>query len=356
LPTKKKSTATQLIISIVLVVALSALGYVFRKYVDYMAVALILLLAVSTLAILFDIFSVLIAAILSALILNFFFIEPYLNYKINDTESALLFFIYIFIALVNAVLTNRLRKQESKIRDREEKENTIKIYNTLLNSLSHELKTPIATIIGTIDTLKESDTILLPDQRMELLSEIGIASNRLNTQVENLLNMSRLEAGNFQLKTDWTDINELIFIVIRKLPENNTHTVVFDPDEKLPLFKVDRGLVETVLYNLINNAVRYTPVKSTVTIFTGYTDGHLNIKVSDNGKGIPPSEADRIFNKFYRLPNSGTGGSGLGLSIAKGFIEAHHGNISVDNNKSGGAVFTISIPCEISYLKNLKNE
>lgn len=356
MPTKKKSTATQLIISIVLVVALSALGYVFRKYVDYMAVALILLLAVSTLAILFDIFSVLIAAILSALILNFFFIEPYLNYKINDTESALLFFIYIFIALVNAVLTNRLRKQESKIRDREEKENTIKIYNTLLNSLSHELKTPIATIIGTIDTLKESDTILLPGQRMELLSEIGIASNRLNTQVENLLNMSRLETGNFQLKTDWTDINELIFIVIRKLPESSTHTIVFDPDEKLPLFKVDRGLVETVLYNLINNAIRYTPVNSTVTIYTGYTDGNLSIRVSDNGKGIPPSEANRIFNKFYRLPNSGTGGSGLGLSIAKGFIEAHQGNISVHNNESGGAVFSISIPCEISYLKNLKNE
>src|SRR3546814_2541687 len=138
--------------------------------------------SVSVLAVLFDIIPVLSAALISALLLNIFFIEPVPNYKIYDTESVLLFFIYLFIALVNAVLTNRLRKQEKKTRDREEKAKTIKLYNTLLNSLSHELKTPIATIIGGIDTLKEIDSEIVQEQRMELLAEIETAGNHLNKQ------------------------------------------------------------------------------------------------------------------------------------------------------------------------------
>src|SRR5690606_4407383 len=135
----------------------------------------------------------------------------------------------------NAVLTNRLRKQEKKIRDREEKEKTIKLYNTLLNSLSHELKTPIATIIGTIDTLKEIDPEINPRQRMELLAEMEIASNRLNNQVENRMNMSRLETGTLKPKRDWCDVNELIFMVIQKLPADDTNRIHFEPDESLPL-------------------------------------------------------------------------------------------------------------------------
>src|SRR3546814_202838 len=191
--------------------------------------------SVSVLAVLFDIIPVLSAALISALLLNIFFIEPVPNYKIYDTESVLLFFIYLFIALVNAVLTNRLRKQEKKTRDREEKAKTIKLYNTLLNSLSHELKTPIATIIGGIDTLKEIDSEIVQEQRMELLAEIETAGNRLNKQVENLMNMSRLETGTLKLKRDWCDVNELIFLVILKLHAEDAVRICFEPDEALPL-------------------------------------------------------------------------------------------------------------------------
>jgi len=323
---------------------------------DYRAVALILLVTVSILAVLFDILPVLAAALLSAVLLNVFFIEPIPNYKIYDTESALLFSVYLFIALVNAVLTNRLRKQERKARDREEKENTIKLYNTLLNSLSHELKTPIATIIGSIDTLKETDTAIQSAQRMELLSEMEIASTRLNNQVENLLNMSRLETGTLKLKTDWCDVNELIFLVIHKLPLTDTHEIIFEPDETLPLFKLDSGLMETVLNSIVHNALRYTPEHSTIRITTAYDETHLWLRICDNGQGMPEPEISRIFEKFYRLPNSGTGGSGLGLSIARGFVEAHGGTVQVANQTGGGAIFTIMVPAETSPLKNVKNE
>lgn len=330
--------------------------YALGDLMDYRAVALILLVTVSILAVLFDILPVLVAALLSAILLNTFFIEPIPHYKIYNTESTLLFLVYLFIALVNAVLTNRLRKQEQKIRDREEKEKTIRLYNTLLNSLSHELKTPIAAIIGNIDTLKETDTTIKPVQRMELLTEMEIASTRLNNQVENLLNMSRLETGTLKLKKDWCDVNELIFLSIHKLYLAEGHNIIFEPDETLPLFKLDGGLMETVLNNLIHNAIRYTPAHSTINISTAYEETHVRISVCDNGKGIPESEIVRVFEKFYRLPYSGTGGSGLGLSIAKGFVEAHGGVINATNRIGGGAAFTIIIPAEVSHLKNEKNE
>lgn len=341
----------------VMTIGLLSLGcYLFKDFIDYRIVALILLLAVSVLAILFDIFPVLISALLSALILNLFFIEPIFHYKINSAESALLFFIYLLVALVNAVLTNRLRKQEDKVRDKEEKENTIRLYNTLLSSLSHELKTPIATIIGAVDILKESGDKMTIDQRVDLYSEMEIAGSRLNSQVENLLNMSRLETGNLKLKKDWVDINELIFIVSRKVPRIERHVLVFHPDEHLPLFKLDAGLIETVLYCLIHNAVRYTPNGSEISIKTNFDDEKLAISVSDNGKGIPDDEVEKVFEKFYRVSSSTPGGTGLGLSIAKGIVEAHDGSISLVKAESGGAAFIINILVEASYIKNLKNE
>lgn len=334
-------------------IALLALGcYALGDAMDQWVVALVLLAAVSVLAVLFDIIPVLVAALLSALLLNIFFIEPIPDYKIYDTESVLLFFIYLFIALVSAVLTNRLRKQEKKIRDREEKEKTIKLYDTLLNSLSHELKTPIATIIGGIDTLKEIDSEIVPEQRMELLAEIETASNRLDKQVENLMNMSRLETGTLKLQRDWCDVNELIFLVIQKLPAEDTIRIHFEPDESMPLVKLDGGLIETAVYALVHNATRYTPKQAPIEITTSHNkESSLLIDVRDRGEGIPESEISRLFEKFYRLPNSGTGGSGLGLSIAKGFVEAHGGTVSAANQAQGGALFRIMLPAEVSKLQ-----
>lgn len=203
-------------ISILLILLVSATCYVFTQYIGYKIVALILLMTVSVVAMLFDILPVLVAAILSALIWNFFFIPPTFTFHINDTEDVLMFFLYFFIALINAVLTFNIRVAENKARDKEEKENTIKLYNTSLNSLSHELKTPIATIIGNVDILKDNNIKLTATHQKDLLNEIDIASVRLNKQVENLLNMSRLETGMLQLNLDWCDMEELVNATIHK--------------------------------------------------------------------------------------------------------------------------------------------
>lgn len=346
----------QYLISILTVGALSVICYFLRDYIDYRIVALLLFLAVSILAILFRIFPVVLAAISSALILNIFFIEPVFHYKIDNAENTLLFIIYLLIALVSAVFTNKIRKQEKKLRDKEEKENSLKLYNTLLNSLSHELRIPITTIIGSVDTLKENNKNLPEKYKDELLNEIQEASFRLNGQVENLLNMSRLETGNFQLKKDWTDINELIYLTLNKISNSNEHNIQFNSDENLPYFKIDMGLMEQVIHILIQNAVNYTPIGSKIEINSKEENDYLIIEIKDNGNGFPEDKLEKVFEKFYRLPNSKTGGTGLGLSIAKGFVEAHSGTIQLINNPNGGAEFTLKIPCETSYLKNLKNE
>lgn len=347
----------QCLISITFVLIVSLICFFFSNHIDYRITALILLMTVSVTAMLFDIIPILITAFLSGLILNFFFIQPLFTFHITNTEDILLFFMYLIIALVSAVLTYKIREAENKARDKEEKEKTIQLYDTLLNSLSHELRTPIATIIGAIDTLKEHKNKLSENNQTELLEEIDKASIRLNRQVENLLNMSRLETGTLKTKLDWCDLNELIYAVVEKIAVvKNEHTIDFVPDEKLPLFKLDTGLIEEIIQNLVLNAIQYTTKKSVIKIAATHQSENCIISISDTGNGFPESQIEFVFDKFYRLPNTKTGGSGLGLSIVKGFVEAHNGSISLKNNANSGACFTITIPAEATYLNYLKNE
>ena len=366
----------QFLISIGMVVLVAAACYFLSNYFDYKVVAFILLLTVSLIAIVFDIIPVLVAATLSALIWNFFFIDPKLTFHIGTAEDGFLFLMYFVIALINAVLTNRLRRIEKQVREKEEKEKTLKLYNTLLNSLSHELKTPIAAIVGATDNLLTEPSRLSAGNRKELLEGISDASLRLNQQVENLLSMSRLESGFIQLKKDWTDISELVYNVTGRLTQQlKNRNVLIRIDETLPLYQLDQGLIEQVLYNLLYNAAVYTPeyadifitvknnadkiyelgaVGSEVSHVKGETN-YLHLEVEDRGPGFPPEEIGKVFDKFYRLARTKTGGTGLGLSIVKGFVEAHNGTVVLENVPHG-ARFTIEVPAETSFINNLKNE
>lgn len=367
---------TQFLISIGLVVFISAICYFLQDKLEYKVVAFILLLCISVLATLFDILPVLIAATLSALIWNFFFIEPKFTFHIGTTEDGFLFAMYFIIASINAVLTNRIRQIQKKAREEEEKARTVKLYNTLLNSLSHELKTPIAAIINASDNLLEPETFNKKDNQEELVTNISVAALRLNQQVENLLSMSRIESGFLQLRQDWVDVNELLYDVIRRLDHQlDKHRVQIAVEETLPLYKMDYGLMEQVLYNLLYNASIYTPAYTDIHISARHKAekvylldpdspvhsemksevNKLIITVEDQGPGFPTGETEKVFEKFYRLEYGNKGGTGLGLSIVKGFVEAHKGKITLENIPHG-ARFTIEIPAEVSYINNLKNE
>ncbi|MGZ3865493.1 MAG: sensor histidine kinase [Bacteroidia bacterium] len=343
--------------SILAVTLVSGLCYFLSDYIGYRSIAFILLFTVSVIAMFFEIFPVLLSALLSALIWDYFFIPPKFTFLISSPEDGLMLSMYFIIALVNAVLTYKKRQWEKIARKREEKRNTLSLYSTLLNSLSHELRTPIATIIGATDNLKGDKTKLLESDREILIGEISKAAMRLNGNVENLLNMSRLESGVVKPIRDWCDVSELVYNVKNQLKEYSAnHSIKIEIQEHLPLFKIDAGLISQAIYNLVYNALIYTPNNSAITIGASYQDKKLVLTVQDSGKGFPENEKESVFEKFYRLKNSKPGGTGLGLSIVKGFIGAHYGTILLDNVKNSGAKFTIIIPAEASAVNNLKND
>lgn len=351
----RSSKGKQYIISIASILVVASLCFLLSDFLGYRVAAFALFVAVSIIAMLFDIFPVLVAALLSALIWNFFFIPPRFTFHISSAEDIILFLMYFVIASVNAVLTYKIRQLARIASEEEKKANAVILYNTLLNSLSHELRTPISTIIGASDNLLNDQNKLSDANKVALLSEISQASLRLNRQVENLLNMSRLESGFIQAKKDWCDIYELTHSTINQLDDVlKDHKVSIRFDENLPLFKVDFGLLQQVLANLIGNAAIYTPKGSYIAIHAGIKkekqSESLVLQINDSGPGFPEEEKEKVFEKFYRLKNSRTGGTGLGLSIARGFVEAHNGTITLTKSSLGGASFTIVIPAETSYI------
>lgn len=353
----KPGTLRQYLTSLLAVALVAGICYSLSGVIGYRVVAFALLVTVSVLAMVYDIVPVLLASVLSALVWNFFFIPPRFTFGVSNTEDRLLLLTYFVIALMHGVLTYKIRQIEKEARDKEEKANAVKFYNTLLHSLSHELRTPITTIIGATDSLQSSDGKISEENKTQLVREISKASLRLNEQVENLLNMSRIESGFIKPKKDWCDVNELIYAAVKRAEGNwHNHPVNVRVPENFPLYQLDFVWMEQVLYNLVNNAGIYTPDNTVISIKAETRDKNLVITVTDNGKGFPEDEIGKVFNKFYRLQDTKAGGTGLGLSIVKGFVEAHNGTVYVENMALGGARFTIIIPAEASYINTLKNE
>jgi two-component system sensor histidine kinase KdpD len=492
------SNIRQYLVITLIVILSSSICYLVKDFIGYQVVSFILLFLVSILALFFGTGPILLAATLCAIIWDYLFIPPQFTLHIENPVDVLMLVMFFIIALLNGILTSRVRRQEKKIRIREERTEALyqltrnltmisgidevsriaikyikkyfnldcaiilknnlsqldsqikheteirltknelstaywayrhsskagkhtdtlpsteftfypligntenmgviavklskvftqgesqfwdaflsqisgkyereflrnaaknayilnesdKLYKTLFNSISHELRIPVATIMGASDTLLSQN---YPDEtKLKLYSEINTASIRLNRLIENLLNMSRLESGRITLRADWCDVHDLANKVADNLKQElisfKLATVI--PTE-MPLIKIDFGLIEQVLHNLILNATQHSPVGSRIRLKFFYDNGFLTIQVMDRGVGFPDSELNSVFNKFYRGKEAKAGGTGLGLSIVKGFVEAHHGKVIAENRQNGGALFTIKIPVEISDINQL---
>jgi two-component system sensor histidine kinase KdpD len=485
------SNISQYFIASLIVMLTAIICFSIKEFIGYQVVSFALLFVVSTLAFFFGTGPILLSATLSAIIWDFFFIPPPYTLHVDKPEDMLMLIMFFIIALLSGVLTSRIKRQEMKIRIREERTNALyqltrelstatgieeviniakndikkyfnlksrillkndtnqldynsqndsnitlsrndmsvaawtfqhstkagrytdtlpsgdytfyplkgnqmnlgviaiqqvkvftegeeqfweafisqisgkfereylrnmakqayllnesdKLYKTLFNSISHELRIPVATIMGASDSLFTSQH---PEEiHKELSLEIFKASKRLNRLIENLLNMSRLESGRISPRLDWYDIHDLINKVTENLHDElkpfRLHVVI---PEDMPFIKIDFGLLEQVLYNLIYNATQYASTSINLRVKAFYDNGVLTIQVMDRGPGFPRNEISLIFNKFYRVEGSQAGGTGLGLSIVKGFVEALKGTVTVENRQNGGAKFTIKIPTE----------
>ena len=262
----KLSIPRQSALAIAIIILMSAFCFGLSSLLGYKVVALILLFTVSLLAISLDIVPVLVSAALSAFIWNFFFIPPRFTVHVNSTEDIVFLVMYFVIAMINGVLTYKIRQTEKISRVKEERANSVKLYNTLLNSLSHELRTPIAAIIGAADNL-QSNKDLTSEDKNQLVEEISKASLRLNQQVENLLNISRLESGHIKPKNDWCDLPELVYDVVKRVEEINPgRKIHINIKQDIPLCKLDKGMLDQVMYNLLN-MLRYIQMLMPELIF-----------------------------------------------------------------------------------------
>ena len=494
------SNIRQYFIINIFVILTAIICFLAKAYIGYQVVSFVLLFLVSILALFYGTGPILLAATLCALIWDYFFIPPRFTLHIEKPVDMLMLLMFFIIALMNGILTSRVRRQEKKIRIREERTHALyqltrelslavgldevskiavryiqkyfsldcaiilkndlnqlddqvrhdtkiqlsenessiaswvfkhsakagkntdtlpstdytfyplmgdsnmgvvvvehinlftqgeeqfwesflsqisgryereflrttarkayilnesdKLYKTLFNSISHELRIPVATIMGA------SDTLLLqsyPDEtKVKLYAEINTASVRLNRLIENLLNMSRLESGRITPRPDWCDVHDLANKIADNLKQELEHfklSAVIPAD--MPLVYIDFGLIEQVLHNLVLNATQYAPSGTNIRIKFFYEQETLTIQVMDRGKGFPVAELGEIFNKFYRGKDAMTGGTGLGLSIVKGFVEAHGGMVIAENRQNGGAIFTIKLPVKISEMNQFNKQ
>jgi two-component system sensor histidine kinase KdpD len=215
--------------------------------------------------------------------------------------------------------------------------------SSLLSSVSHDLRTPLTAIVGSAGALLEKEELSRSPKVRELLENIQEEGERLSHLVQNLLEVTRLESGAVRLEKEKYPLEEVVGTVLDRLKKalRNRHVKV-DIPENLPLVPIDATLVEQVLMNLLENAVRHTSQDTGLEISAGVDGKTVVVVVADRGPGLKEDELEKVFDKFYHNPSSP--GSGLGLAICRAIVNAHGGRIWAENRKDGGAVFRFTLP------------
>lgn len=217
----------------------------------------------------------------------------------------------------------------------------------LFNSVSHELRTPLAAISAAVATLLDMGAQYSAEIRRELLETVKDSADRMERVVANLLDTARIESGMLQLKIDWCDVEDIVGTAIRRMRETTKkHVLRTRVVRELPLLRADCVLLEHVLVNLLDNAIKYSPPGTEITIAAKQNGAEIIVSVADSGCGIPLQDLTKIFEKFYRTPQQAVqaAGTGLGLSICKSIVEAHQGRIWAKNNPGGGAIVAFAVP------------
>ena len=257
-------------------------------------------------------------------------------------------FFWTFVDQAASVIEReRLRRETLQV---EVLRRTDALRAALLSSVSHDLRTPLSSIKAAASSLLQEDVQWDDEARHSFALAIVREADRLNRLVANLLDMSRIEGGALKPEKEWYPINELIQdVVARMQPVLQGRVVHTDLPADLPPVKLDYLQIDQVLTNLLENAVRYTPAESPIDIGVRLDGEYMLISVADRGPGIPAADLDRVFDKFYRVMETQTKatrttGSGLGLAVCKGLVEAHGGRVWVENRQGGGAIFQFTLP------------
>jgi two-component system sensor histidine kinase KdpD len=327
------------LISAGLVLIMTLLGEFLKGRLEPTNIVMFYLLVVVIAAIRWGQGPAIVTSILSVLAFDFFLVPPYLTLGVADLQYIFTFIAFLVVGIVVSTLASKTREQVIQ-RQRE------KLQTALLNSISHDLRTPISSVTGSLSALLDDDAGLDDLTRRELLMTAFAESDRLNRLVSNLLDMTRMEAGALRISCKACELRDVLGVTLEHLKEKTgDRNIRIDIPSDFPEVSMDFFFMMKVFFNLIDNAIKYSPADTPIDIKAIVLKDTARIEIKDQGIGIPREDFKRIFEKFYRVarPQQITG-TGLGLSICKGIIEAHGGQIIAQNNPDRGAAFIITIP------------
>lgn len=324
--------------SLALVAAATAVGNVGRVAFALPDIVMFYILVVMIAAVRFGRGPSVLAACLSAVSYDFFFVPPLYTLTVADVRYTLTFVMMLVTALVVSGLTLRMRKQEQQARTEE-------LRSSLLSAVSHDLRTPLAAITGASTTLLDASGRLTETQQKELVEAIYEEAERLERLVGNLLDMTQVSSGSLRVKREWIPLEEMVASALTRLERRlSGRPIDVELPDNLPLISADPILFEQVLVNLLDNVVKHAPPGTGIEVRARAAPASVSIEISDRGPGLPQGDEERIFEKFFRGPEVRAAGAGLGLAICRGIVAAHGGTLVAENREGGGATFRIELP------------
>jgi two-component system sensor histidine kinase KdpD len=331
--------------ALIVVLACTFVSSLLFQHVELANLAMIFLLGIVVVATRCGRFPSIFATIIGTALFDYFYVPPYGSLLTSEIKYLLVFIVMLVVGLMISTLTERARKHEQHAEHARMEVEVERQRNVLLSVVSHDLRTPLAAITGAATTLMQDRERLDDPTRLALLQSIASEASRLGSLVTNLLAMTRLEAGSVRPEKDWQPIEEVIGSALGRFEAQLQGRVVrTDVADDLPLVAIDPTLIEQVLANYLDNALKYTPPGSPLELRARAHDGTLTVEVLDWGPGLAADEESHVFDKFYRAAGSkGRVGSGLGLAICRGILAVHGGRTWVERRRDG-TTFGFSLP------------
>ena len=351
-----------------------------REHANSTTIALAFLLVVLFVAILWGSRPALLASVLGMLCFNFFFLPPFYTFTIADSENWVALTVFFITALAVGQLSARAKRRAEEaeagrreinrlyeeLQDAFERASQAEAFkrserlkSALLDAVTHDLRTPLTSIMASATLLledrenAEQAEMLSPLEQKALLKVITQGTNRLDRFVESIVDLARIEAGDMKLRRNWGAVDEIVEAALtRAEPLTEEHQIKVLMEEELPVVRVDARAVTEVIYTLVDNATKYAPAETSIVVKAHRVhDDTVEIAVEDEGPGIPLHLREKVFERFFRADDDGTMGQstfglGMGLAIARGIVEAHGGNIWIEDGTKGSGtrvVFTVPV-------------
>ncbi len=284
------------------------------------------------------------AALASILGHDLLFVDPRGTFSVARADEALGLVLLLFTALVTAELADGARRGAETAREATVARRSDELKTALLRAVTHNLRTQLASIKASVSGLRQPEAAFADEDRAELLAEIEEEADRLDRLVTNLLDASRLEAGGLTLSAHPQDLGELLTTVLDRLqPRFDGRSVSVEIPDDMPPVACDYAQIDQVVTNLLENAILHTPPGTAVIARAMFVDGEIRVEVVDGGPGVPSGERERLFRPFERGQTRAPG-SGLGLTIARGFVEAHGGKLWLEDAFPSGTRFVFTLP------------